>query len=239
MLEQELGPNGGLIYCMQYLEKNIDWLREQIKPFNDQYILFDCPGQAELYTHHQSMRNIVDQFQKWDYRLTAVNLIDSFHCTDPSLYVFALLTSLSTMLHLELPHVNVLSKIDQLERFGRLDFQLEFYTDAQNLFYLEQYLQKYSWFSEKFKHLTRSLCEMIEDYSLISFHTLNIQDKESVYELVKVIDKTNGYIFGGLTPGNESIFSVATSQTDWHYNRVAAVQEKYEKEEEAEEGAEE
>jgi hypothetical protein len=23
----KLGPNGGLVYCMEYLEKNIDWLK--------------------------------------------------------------------------------------------------------------------------------------------------------------------------------------------------------------------
>jgi GTPase SAR1 family protein len=28
----DLGPNGGLVYCMEYLEKNIDWLKERITP---------------------------------------------------------------------------------------------------------------------------------------------------------------------------------------------------------------
>ena len=32
----------------------------------------------------------------------------------------ALLLSLSTMLHLELPHINVLSKIDLIENYGNL-----------------------------------------------------------------------------------------------------------------------
>lgn len=31
--ELELGPNGGLVYCMDYLEKNIDWLLEAMQPF--------------------------------------------------------------------------------------------------------------------------------------------------------------------------------------------------------------
>lgn len=35
-------------------------------------------------------------------------------------YVSALLLSLSVMLHLEMPHVNVLSKIDLLRQYGRL-----------------------------------------------------------------------------------------------------------------------
>ena len=34
------------------------------------------------------------------------------------------------MLHLELPHVNVLSKVDLLAAYGRLDFGLDFYTEV-------------------------------------------------------------------------------------------------------------
>ncbi len=39
-------------------------------------------------------------------------------------YISALLLSLSTMLHLELPHVNVLSKIDLIRQYGRLGKQM-------------------------------------------------------------------------------------------------------------------
>lgn len=53
-------------------------------------------------------------------QLTAVHLVDVHLCSDPGKYVSALLLSLSTMLHLELPHVNVLSKIDLIENYGKL-----------------------------------------------------------------------------------------------------------------------
>jgi hypothetical protein len=33
--ELGLGPNGGLLYCIDYLEKNIDWLREQLIPLEE------------------------------------------------------------------------------------------------------------------------------------------------------------------------------------------------------------
>lgn len=46
MDELNLGPNGGLIYCMEYLEKNFDWLKEKLESLQDCYILFDCPGQV-------------------------------------------------------------------------------------------------------------------------------------------------------------------------------------------------
>jgi hypothetical protein len=42
----KLGPNGALIYCMEFLEKNIDWLIKKISNLIDQYLLIDCPGQV-------------------------------------------------------------------------------------------------------------------------------------------------------------------------------------------------
>ncbi|KAI3898580.1 hypothetical protein MKW92_015885 [Papaver armeniacum] len=119
MAEHSLGPNGGLVYCMDYLEKNVDWLESKLAPLiKDHYLLFDFPGQVELFFLHSNAKN-----------LTAIHLVDAHLCSDPGKYVSALLLSLSTMLHLELPHINVLSKIDLIESYGKLAFNLEFYTD--------------------------------------------------------------------------------------------------------------
>ena len=53
-------------------------------------------------------------------KLTAVHLVDSHYCADPAKFISVLCTSLSTMLHVELPHVNVLSKMDLIEQYGKL-----------------------------------------------------------------------------------------------------------------------
>lgn len=37
----------------------------------DDYVLFDCPGQVELFTHHGSLRNIFFRLQKLGYRVFA------------------------------------------------------------------------------------------------------------------------------------------------------------------------
>lgn len=59
-----------------------------------------------------------------------MHLVDAHLCSDPAKYISALLLSLSTMLHLELPHVNLLSKIDLIEQYGKLHFNLDFYTQV-------------------------------------------------------------------------------------------------------------
>lgn len=65
----KLGPNGGLIYCMEYLEANFDWLQEKLAAFRGHYYLFDCPGQVELYTHHDALKNVFAQLAKWNFRV--------------------------------------------------------------------------------------------------------------------------------------------------------------------------
>lgn len=41
-----LGPNGGLVYAMEFLEKNMDWLFAEVGKFPEHYFIFDLPGQV-------------------------------------------------------------------------------------------------------------------------------------------------------------------------------------------------
>ena len=83
--------------------------------------MFDLPGQVELFMMHDNLKRILAVLcDDWHYRLTAVQLVDAHLCTDPSKYISMLLLSLNTMLHLEMPHINVLSKVDLIKQYGRL-----------------------------------------------------------------------------------------------------------------------
>ncbi len=44
-----LGPNGGLVFCMESLLHNIEWLLDQIEQLDVDYVIFDCPGQVINY----------------------------------------------------------------------------------------------------------------------------------------------------------------------------------------------
>nr|XP_033810756.1 GPN-loop GTPase 2 [Geotrypetes seraphini]XP_033810757.1 GPN-loop GTPase 2 [Geotrypetes seraphini]XP_033810759.1 GPN-loop GTPase 2 [Geotrypetes seraphini] len=222
----KLGPNGGLIYCMEYLEANIDWLQEKLSKFKDHYFLFDCPGQVELYTHQASLKNIFAQLSRWNFRLAAVHLVDSHYCTDPAKFISVLCTSLSTMLHVELPHVNVLSKMDLIEQFGRLAFNLDFYTEVMDLSYLLDHLAADPFF-QHYRRLNEKLVEVIEDYSLVSFVPLNVQDKESMRRVMKAVDKANGYCFGDLEQRSLEAMMSAAVGADFQFTSTLAVQEKY------------
>ena len=69
MADEELGPNGGVLYALEELEHNEEWLKGGLEPFGEDYVLFDCPGQVELFTHHDSLKRIFLRIQKLGYRV--------------------------------------------------------------------------------------------------------------------------------------------------------------------------
>ena len=64
-------------------------------------------------------------------------------------------------------------------------------------------------FNRKYRKLHVELCDMVEDYSLLSFLPLSIQDAESVGRVVARVDKCNGYVF--LKNENDDVSSARTA----------------------------
>ncbi len=75
MSEHGLGPNGGMLYCMEYLEANYDWLEDRLEELGKEaYVLFDLPGQVELSTNHNSLKRIIEKLGKSGFRVCDSNL---------------------------------------------------------------------------------------------------------------------------------------------------------------------
>lgn len=60
------------------------------------------------------MRYIADALKEWDFNVCTTFLLDTTFCLDASKFLAASLTTLSTMVALETPSVNVLTKMDIL-----------------------------------------------------------------------------------------------------------------------------
>ena len=106
--EMQFGPNGALVFCMEYLVENLSWLTDQADTFlDDDYLLIDCPGQIELYSHIPVMARVAETLAAADFRLCAVYLLDATFITDAAKLIAGNLTALAAMVHLELPHINV------------------------------------------------------------------------------------------------------------------------------------
>ncbi|XP_036343178.1 GPN-loop GTPase 3-like [Rhagoletis pomonella] len=204
MEDEELhyGPNGGLVFCLEYLIENQDWLKSQLcggeesdtdeiggEP-DDDYILFDMPGQIELFTHLSMGKQLVNLLESWNFRICTVFLVDSQFMVDGAKFLSGTMAALSVMANLEMPHVNVLSKMDLLSKTARK--QLDNYLDPDPRALLGDVTQESAW-GRTHRKLSEAIGNLIEDFSLVRFVPLNIDDEESIQDLLLQIDNVIQY----------------------------------------------
>lgn len=96
----------------RYLLENLDWLHEAVGDFEDDYLLIDCPGQIELYTHIPIMPRLISTLVQANIRPCACYLLESQFMEDKSKFFAGVLSAMSCMINLEVPHINLLSKMD-------------------------------------------------------------------------------------------------------------------------------
>ena len=179
--ELQLGPNGGLIYCMEYLLENIEWLHDSLAEFgDDDYLIFDCPGQLELYSHVPVMAKVAEELQRMSYNPACVYLIDALFLADPPKFIAGVLASLSAMASLDLPHLNVLSKCDLVEP----EVVSRYLSPDTNSLLVDLVAATPPWLQP----LNVAMSQLIEDYSMVAFVPLDITDEESVEQVLQQID---------------------------------------------------
>jgi GTPase SAR1 family protein len=220
MDELQLGPNGGLVYCMEYLLDNMDWLETELNQFDDdEYLLLDCPGQMELYTHVPVMKRVIDQMKLWGFEsMLSVFVVDATFVCDASKFISGSLLSLSSMIALELPNINVLSKCDlidplQVERILDVEnatqlWEIEEYnarrvhdmnvtpeTDAQRAAKPKPTTREIAAEQRRRKQnrLTEAICGLIDDFHMVSFLPLNITEEDSLDAVLAQCDQTVNY----------------------------------------------
>lgn len=86
--------------------------------------------------------------------------------------------------------------------------------------------------AKQFAKLNAAMVELIEEFSLVGFETLAVEDKASMMHLVRLIDKVTGYVF---MPGSNStkednlhaLFSSASGAVPSAYRDISDVQERW------------
>ncbi|KAF2987552.1 hypothetical protein EK904_013225 [Melospiza melodia maxima] len=183
------GPNGGLVFCMEYFANNFSWLEESLGHVEDDYVLFDCPGQIELYTHLPVMKQLVEQLQQWEFRVCGVFLVDSQFMVESFKFISGILAALSAMISLEIPQINVMTKMDLLSKKAKKE--IEKYLDPDMYSMIEDSTNILK--SKRFKKLTKSICGLIDDYGMVRFLPLDRSDEESINIVLQHIDFTIQY----------------------------------------------
>ena len=112
---------------------------------------------------------------------------------------------------MDLSHLNVLTKIDKLSSYGPLPFNLDYYTEVQDLSYILPHLASENPVMRhpKFDGLNNAVVELIEDFGLVGYETLAVEDKRSMMTLLQAIDRAGGYAFGGAEGANDTVWQVA------------------------------
>lgn len=201
MDELHLGPNGGLIYCLEFLINNhSEWLEEELGSYEEDYLIIDCPGQIELYTHVPIMKRLVTILQKAGYAVVGIYALDSQFMEDVTKFFSGVLSAMSAMIQLEIPHINVLTKMDLLQ--SSTDGVTKYGDDENEYSRLRRFLdpdptllleESASITRPKFAALNEALVRLIDEYNMVSFLPLNIKDEESIELLLMHIDHAVQY----------------------------------------------
>lgn len=203
MEEMGLGPNGGLIYCFEFLLENLDFITEALDPLTEEYlIIIDMPGQIELYTHIPILPALVKHLTRTgslDINLCAAYLLEATFVVDRAKFFAGTLSAMSAMIMLEVPHVNILSKMDlvkgqigkrELKRFLDPDTTLldddttEAEDDGTGATADAATLMR----GASFKRLNKAVASLIDSFSMVSYLRLDVQDEDSVGAILSYID---------------------------------------------------
>lgn len=218
MEELQYGPNGGLIFALEYmLSEGLDWLQEDLGEFQDEFLIIDCPGQIEIYSHFDIMPRIIEIFLRADYRACAVYLLESQWMDEPSKFFAGILNATAAMLQLGVPHLNLISKMDLCidkhlplprsemspseieEEEERICDVLDETNPLHNFFFpnsevLETCLTKSSTkMSSKFSALNSALLQLIEEFDMVNFIPLNVRNESSLAAILSHIDNATQY----------------------------------------------
>ncbi|GFZ45823.1 GPN-loop GTPase 3 [Saitozyma sp. JCM 24511] len=192
MEELEFGPNGGLIYCFEYLLNNLDWLDDELGSYEDDYLIIDCPGQIELYTHIPLLPRLASHLStQLNFRTSATYLIDSQFMQDKSKFFAGVMSAMSCMLALGISMLCVMSKMDLVkDEKGRTKREVGRYLDPDPALLLEDVN---STTNPKFHALNQAVVGLIEDQNIVSFLPLDVTSEDSVNTILSHIDNMMQY----------------------------------------------
>jgi GTPase SAR1 family protein len=143
--------------------------------------LYFFAGQIELYSHVPVFRNFVEHLKRRNFNVCVVYLLDSQFMVDVTKFISGCMASLSAMVQLELPHVNILSKMDLVT--NKKD--LEEFLDPEPTFLLSELNKR---MAPQYAKLNKALIELVSSYSMVSFIPLDLRKEKSIQYVLAQID---------------------------------------------------
>ncbi len=117
MKEYGVGPNGAQIIAADMLALNINEMKEIIQGFETEYVIFDTPGQMELFVLRQSGKFLIDAFDSGNSIIGF--LYDPVISRTPSGFITLMLQAASVQVRFNIPFLSILTKSDLLAKDER------------------------------------------------------------------------------------------------------------------------
>lgn len=151
-------------------------------------------GQIELYTHYDIVPRLAKCFERHDYRVLALYCLESNFLLDIGKFFGGVLNVTAAMLNVGIPHLNVITKMDLIQKEDDDDYADEahplhpfFYPDPSTL------VDKLNTLRPAYRKLNEALGRLLEDYDMVSFLPLNVRKEESITDLLSYIDQAVQY----------------------------------------------
>eukprot|EP00049_Salpingoeca_infusionum_P014382 m.268790 g.268790 ORF g.268790 m.268790 type:complete len:368 (+) comp15662_c0_seq4:3010-4113(+) len=128
MHEYGLGPNGGIVTSLNLFATKFDQVLELLEaraPEND-YVLFDTPGQIEVFTWSASGQIITETLAA-SLPTVVVYVIDTPRCTSPVTFMSNMMYACSILYKSRLPFIVAFNKVDEVSH----GFAVQWMTDYE------------------------------------------------------------------------------------------------------------
>lgn len=168
----DLGPNGALLKA---LNEYSDYIEEIIDEEN--FYIFDLPGQLEFFTHNESIMNIILTVSK-SHNCLLLYLMDTLCFTDIKKFLSSSLVALIGISRFCIPYYLVRSKADQ-----KLDYDV--YQECEDRLgnTIENKNEKY----DELNTFDMQVYQFLKLNGMLDFFPLNYED-DSLNDLVSIID---------------------------------------------------
>lgn len=112
MLNNNLGPNGAIMTCLNLFATNIHKIINLLENKKElDYIVVDTPGQLEVFSWSASGKLVSDSFSLI-YPTILIYVVDIPRCQNPNTFASNMLYALSIMYKMKLPLLIVFNKKD-------------------------------------------------------------------------------------------------------------------------------
>nr|VWO96906.1 GPN-loop GTPase 3 [Ganoderma boninense] len=170
MEELGYGPNGGLVYCFEYLLENMDWLDEELGGYEDDYLIIDCPGELTAFHAYSGV-------------LSAMSAMVNLEV--PWLNIMSKMDLVTANVEDKGSGRNGIRTRKDIARFLEADPMLLVSAPGSR----EELTERNS----KFHALNQAIVQLIEDHPLVKFLALDLTNPDSIETVLSHIDYVMQY----------------------------------------------